>query len=555
MMKLKWYLDCFLLKQNIVVIFDNFEENQDEKKSGEFLDERLKEFMWYFREALRNKGSILFFSTRYKLPDFDIETIDVGEFSTVEFHKMLLNTQALKKLDDGSIKTLLNEIGGNPRAIELLDRVAWQEFGQREFNWEDLNELIPELQERLIHKKTVEDNFTPLFLGKLLEYLNQAQRRLLDILSIYRISVPKEAVMAHDTAIVRKDRKKLEDLSLLEYMRDKGLYYVHRLTAQYVLGQMEEEVRKQYHRRAGEYFYSIVYEESKKYIEDAIESRWHFLQAGEWDRAAEITIELESYLTLHGYPQMSFELLKEINDKTLNDENRSIVLHQMGILYHGFGDYNAALEKFLQSLEIKKKIGDIKDASKILLNIGVINQEKGDYETALEMFQQSMEIMKKIDYNKGVSASLQLIGRIYQESGYYEAALKKFQQLMEISEKMGDIKTIYITLQNIGIIYQEKGDYEGALEMFQQAMEIDEKSGNIDGVAIIMNHIGHIYFIKKDYYTALKMFFPSFQILSKIGSPNAEVVNGNIARVRENMPEEEFEAILKEFEIPDKEKT
>lgn len=43
--KLAWYLDQFLLKQKLVIILDNFEENQEEEKAGEFKKERLKKFL------------------------------------------------------------------------------------------------------------------------------------------------------------------------------------------------------------------------------------------------------------------------------------------------------------------------------------------------------------------------------------------------------------------------------------------------------------------------------------------------------------------------------
>ncbi len=48
--KLAWFLDQFLLKQKVVLILDNFEENQVEEKGGEFKRDRLKEFLWFFRD-------------------------------------------------------------------------------------------------------------------------------------------------------------------------------------------------------------------------------------------------------------------------------------------------------------------------------------------------------------------------------------------------------------------------------------------------------------------------------------------------------------------------
>ncbi|UCH93360.1 MAG: CHAT domain-containing protein, partial [Candidatus Aminicenantes bacterium] len=280
--KLAWYLDHFLLKQRVVIIFDNFEENQDEDK-GDFRRERLKQFLFFFREALKNKETFLFFSTRYRLPGFDSPGIskEIPEFSAVEFRKMLGNRNALQRLDSKSVKNLRQEIGGNPRALELLDQIAYKEFKKRDFTWVQLKDLIPELQERIIQKKDAGDDFTPLFLDKLFGYLTGTQRQVLDILSVYRNPVPVEAITAHDVKMERPDRIRLADLSLLECIDidEISLYYVHRLTAQYLLKQMKQGVHNKYHLRAAQYFEDLKDEEGKVDLYDHIESRWHYIQA------------------------------------------------------------------------------------------------------------------------------------------------------------------------------------------------------------------------------------------------------------------------------------
>ncbi|HLP47827.1 MAG TPA: hypothetical protein VK469_17925 [Candidatus Kapabacteria bacterium] len=55
-------------------------------------------------------------------------------------------------------------------------------------------------------------------------------------------------------------------------------------------------------------------------------------------------------------------------------------------------------------------------------------------------------------------------------------------------------------------------------------------------------------FKQNQFETTLKLLFQSFAIFTKIGSPNANIVKDNIARCREKMTEEQFKAILKEFE-------
>ncbi|MDQ1351579.1 MAG: hypothetical protein QG657_1884 [Acidobacteriota bacterium] len=487
----------------------------------------------------------------------------------------------------------------------------------------------PELRQRIIEKQSESNDFTPLFLDKSIGSLSPAQRLILEILSIYRNPVPKEAVEVQGAAPARIDIKRLAELSLLECIEiERGyLYYVHRLTAQYILNAMDMGVKNKYHLQAAQYFEEIRDEEGKSYVDNDIEACWHFIQAGEWNRAAEMAFEIEDYLTLLGFPQRSMELLQELEGKKLDDKNRAIVYHRMGNLYLGLGEYEAALTQYRKSLEIKEKIGDskgvsaslhnigifyqnkgdydaaltqyrksleideknddiqgeakslhqignifylkgeyeaaltqyrksmeikekigdIQGVSTSLLQIGMIYQEKGEYETALTQYRKSLEIKEKIGDTKGVSESLHGVGAIYQLKGEYEAALTQYRKSLEICEKIGDIKGVAKSLHSIGMIYQEKGDYDAALTQYQKSLEIKEKIGDIQGEAISKSQLGNLYFEQDQFEIALKYSIQGFIIFSRIGSPHAELAKSGIARCREKLPEERFNAILKEF--------
>ena len=558
--KLSWFVENFLLPHKVMIIFDNFEENQDEERGG-FCSgkETLKEFIWHFRDFLKDKESFLFFSTRYALPGFEGPDItrDISEFTQVEFRKMLWNGKALQRLDRKSIETLKQEIGGNPRALELLDRIAITEFHQQEYNWEQLKDLIPELRRRIIEKQSESDDFSPLFLDKLIGYLTPAQRLILDVLSIYRNPVPGEALEVQGAALSRVDRKRLADLSLLECMemeKDK-LYYMHRLTAQYILDPMETTVKTKYHLQAAQYFEGIRNEKGEKYIENDYEARWHYLQAGEWDRAAEMTFDIEDYLTLHGFPQWSMELLMEFEDKKLEDKNRANVFHLMGMLFQGFGDYEAALKQYQKAREIIEKIVDIKGVSTNLHQIGMISQYKGDYEAALKQYQKSLEIREKIVDIKGMANSFGQIGNIYYLKGDYEAALTQYQKAKETFEKIGDIQGVAISLHQIGMIYEDKGDYEAALTQYQKSLEIKQKIGDIKGVANSMHQIANIYYLKGGYDAALTQYQKAKETFEKIGDIKGAASSllgiGNVYTNKSdyNAALTQYQKALKTFEV------
>jgi tetratricopeptide (TPR) repeat protein len=438
--KLVWYLDNFLLKQKVVIIFDNFEENQDEDK-GDFFRERLKQFLWFFRDALKNKETFLFFSTRYKLPGFDSPGItkEIPEFSTVEFRKMLGNRNALKRLDSKSVTNLRQEIGGNPRALELLDQIAYKEFKERDFTWDQLKDLIPELQQRIIQKKGASDDFTPLFLDKLFIYLAVSQRQVLNILSIYRNPVPAAAIAAHDVKMERLDRIRLADLSLLECIDsdEKSLYYVHRLTAQYFLKQMKQAVKTKYHLRAAQYFEGIRTNEGKKNLENEIEARQHYIQAKEWNKAADITFNLKEYLTLHGFPKWSMELLQGLEVDKLNEENLIITYGNIGDLHSYFGEYDKSILLYKKVYEVAVKNNDIQKLSVALNNIGVIYENIGDYDAALKQYEKSKEIMEKIGDIPGAALSMSQMGKLHFQKKEFETALEYLIQAFLVFTKIG----------------------------------------------------------------------------------------------------------------------
>ena len=161
---------------------------------------------------------------------------------------------------------------------------------------------------------------------------------------------------------------------------------------------------------------------------------------------------------------------------------------------------------------------------------------------------EDLELEKLKEENRAIVHNR--IGILYGDFfGEYEQALFHFNQALEINEKIDNIKGVSASLHQIGIIYQYKGDYDAALTQYQKSMEIDEKIGDIAGVARTMAQIGTLYFNQNKFETALELFIQAFLVFAKIGSPYANQARKDIARVREKLPQEQFNAILNEFNL------
>jgi tetratricopeptide (TPR) repeat protein len=555
--KLSWLLENFLLKHKIVIIFDNFEMNQEEK-SGDFLKskKRLKRFLWKFREWLENKRSVLLFSTRYRLPGFDTPGMqkDIPEFSEVEFRKMMLNSSALKQLDGKSVKVLIQEVGGNPRALELLDKIAYKEFWQRGFSWQQLKKLMPELERRIINSTGPGDDFTPLFLDRLTGYLSNEQFKALNIFSIFHNPVPEEVLAADKVSFNREDRDKLTDLSLLEWSEAEGkdLYYVHRMTARYLAEKMKEKDIKRYqryHSHAAQYLDSIVDKEGNIELENVIESRWHYLRANKWKRVAELTFELEEYLSPRGSHEWAMELLLELDLKKLKDKPRSLAHRRIGILYDNyFNQYHKAMTCYKKALEISRKIEDVKNEAGTLHQIGNNYYLRGRYDKALRNYQQSLDIREKINDKKGIAGSLHQIAMIHQVKNDYDTALDKYKQSLAIRRKSKDKKGIAESLYQIGMIYHyKKKDLKKALNKYEEAVKIFQESSDIVNTAIIMYQMGLLYIQLDQYEVALENLCQAHQGFGTLISSRIDESKEVILYIRQRLSKEKFEKILMKY--------
>ncbi len=664
--KILWFVENYLGKEKIMLVFEDFEANLNVE--GKFKNERLKEFLMYLRDSLKEKDALMFFTTETDIPGF--ESILMPEFTGEEFKKLLSLRKALKRLNQKSREKLMFDMGTNPRAIQLLDHIAFLEFGEKKFDWDTLKKRIPNLAERILYKESEEADFTPLLLEKLLETLTASQQQLLKGLSLQKGAVGKEALEALQLKITNRNRKKLVDLSLMEYSGKKDLYRVHWLTARFMLRKMSEEERKQLHLWAAGYFERIRdNDKAERDVENEIEVRRHYLEAEEWDKVADISIELGQYLTANGCPQLAFDLLKEIENKEYSRENQIRIHQRLGLFYTLFGKfddvitqneklvkiyekiedrggmahslrqmgmayekkrkYHEALEEYDKSREILQEIGEAPAAAFNLLEMGKIHQKQGKYDEALDLYQKALSLSEASSDQKSISESLFQVGRLYEERGGFDKALKYYQQSQEVKEKIGDergiasglhqIGNIYFLkgefdtalthyqqsltlnekindqrgagyslgqlgmiyqrkgqkdkalkqykksleifeklgdqrglsagLHQLGRIYQDQGKQNKALEHYKKSLEIREKTADMPGMALGYGQLGILYFERKEYEEALRSSIKAFVIFSKMNAPGLQLARKNILRVRDKLPKEEFEEILKEFNI------
>ncbi|MGF2012876.1 tetratricopeptide repeat protein [Nostoc sp. DedVER01b] len=223
---------------------------------------------------------------------------------------------------------------------------------------------------------------------------------------------------------------------------------------------------------------------------------------------------------------------------TEEDENlvgiKASVLHSLGILYADKGEVDEAIALYNQSLEIKKRIGDVQGKAATLHCLGILYADKGEVDEAIALYNQSLEIEERIGNVQGKAATLHCLGILYADKGEVDEAIALYNQSLSINERIGNVQTKAATLHQLAGIYANKGEVDEAIALYNQSLEIEERIGNVQGKAITLWWLGHLAEQQGEYTKAISYLQPALEILQRLKSPDAESVSASLDRIIRN---------------------
>lgn len=113
-----------------------------------------------------------------------------------------------------------------------------------------------------------------------------------------------------------------------------------------------------------------------------------------------------------------------------------IKLHKEGTGLSDKGKYEEAVEKFLLSAELYKKVGNVFDASYMLYKAAECNYLLKKYENAVEQFLKSAETAFNRGYDRFAVSALEYARDCYNELGNKEETEKLEKKIKEVKEKL-----------------------------------------------------------------------------------------------------------------------
>jgi diguanylate cyclase (GGDEF)-like protein len=146
---------------------------------------------------------------------------------------------------------------------------------------------------------------------------------------------------------------------------------------------------------------------------------------------------------------------------------------------------------FKSALECAQEIGDLFLTGKIYNNLGVLFTPD-DIERAKENFMNSLNIKRQIGDDDGVAVILNNMGNLYVRDGELDKALSMFNEALRIWVQMNSPTALVITYLNIGGIYYLQKNFERSLYYTFKAKEIAKEISYVNGEIAAIIHLAQI---------------------------------------------------------------
>jgi tetratricopeptide (TPR) repeat protein/energy-coupling factor transporter ATP-binding protein EcfA2 len=351
--------------------------------------------------------------------------------------------------------------------------------------------------------------------------------RLLKAYAILEVGVPDEIVQAVGKLDSDTFQHMLADKYCGGLLREEGqgkrIY--HAILSDYVLGQIGEQEKKEYHGRAVEVYRGKLRRAEEEQVKPdelaATRLPEHVLVAeGEKvfvdafvNECGEALINLGLLDAFIGLSGRALEAVEK------GSEEEAMVTGNLGLVYMDKGELDKAEEMHNKSLEIDKRLGQLEGMASDYGNLGLIYETRGQLDKAEEMHNKSLEINKKLGRLEGMANQYGNLGVIYQKRGDLNKAEEMHNKSLEINKKLGRLEGMATNYGNLGIIYQDRGKLDKAEEILNKALEIAEKIGRLEGMAIQYSNLGRVYEQRGDFGKAREYWEKALDLYKKIGMP------------------------------------
>jgi ATP/maltotriose-dependent transcriptional regulator MalT len=342
--------------------------------------------------------------------------------------------------------------------------------------------------------------------------LSAAEKRLLGAIAIFREPIPINAIQQAEGGI-----------DLLDELVEKGLarqsdaenYDVHDLVREFLMRSMDEELRKQLHSTAVNWY------RNRNDATDRIEFIHHLRNTGDDDGLAEVLLSEGRGLVSSGHTEL-LSILNSLESSDFDPKSWALIRELRGDIFSIQGRWDEAEVEYDAAA---KHIGSRKpsrELARLLSARADIAVKRGAMDDALELHRNALKIQVEIRDAIGAARSYNNMGHIFRRRKDTRRAMEVYGNVEGLLENEDDpeLNDARIRLASAFIEMDELDRArEHALTAYEDTKEMENEFLHARSRAVL----GRFYAKISDNELALLHYSGALETLSKLDDPQSAV--------------------------------
>jgi len=210
-----------------------------------------------------------------------------------------------------------------------------------------------------------------------------------------------------------------------------------------------------------------------------------------------------------------------------NSAEASLVISNLGLLYHNTGRFALAEEYTLKALEMRSNNPEQIGISASYNNLGVLYKDMGFYSESEVYLEKALSTAKQLKTDNIVNQAIILNNKamLYQVMGRYkEAELLLIESIALADKELREKSSSFVKLKvNLALLYQLTNRYTEAEKIYKEAIEIKKKrlGTKHPDYAILLRNLASLYMIMKKYPDSEALLNQAIELTEKkLGTDN-----------------------------------
>ncbi len=288
--------------------------------------------------------------------------------------------------------------------------------------------------------------------------LNGGERRVLELLSVFRHPVKMDALEGFDyPAIVGLKQRAL----VIE--QESGLW-THDLLREFMSTRLTASARSELHGGAARYCAGNIGVEWK------LETLHHLVEAGDWGASVVVAIANANELSKE-FPEETLAMLSRIPKGTGSPGQYAEILFIRGQLFEALGKREEALADFEQSLSL---LGESQSATRaiVLEAVAKLHSQIERLTESLAVHQNALKLYEKSDDKGGLIREWLNIGGVYRKQHDWAVARDADNRALSIATMQEDRSAQAACLNNLALLDWEEGRLRDAEVRLKESVRL-----------------------------------------------------------------------------------